>query len=242
VKVRYREETTVLADDIAKVRAHVEATVGMPDEWAKWPGGWPHDIESALIDAVFSARAVYRSEHGHGIYRNIAKWQEARTQTRTVFSLDALIAEIDAAGVATWADMFDNHQLSPGRPADAPCGPTKAATVKEAAGKLREAGINVAADIDSDTATTAKTTLRSVSGIGFATSNYFLMLLGVPGIKPDRMIHRFLKDATGHSFTNAYAAQVLRAVAPHFGVQEHKLDHAIWGYERDQVRRRRRTE
>ena len=60
------------------------------------------------------------------------------------------------------------------------------------------------------------------------------MLLGVPGIKPDRMIHRFLKDAAGHAFTNAYAEQVLRAVAAHFGVQAHELDHAVWWYQRRQ--------
>ena len=81
-----------------------------------------------------------------------------------------------------------------------------------------------------------KYVLRSVSGIGCAIANYFLMLLGVPGIKPDRMIHRFLKEATGHTFTNAYAEQVLRAVAAYFDVQENELDHAIWRYERERAR------
>jgi hypothetical protein len=182
---------------------------------------------------VFSARAIYRSKQGRGISRNIADWQAGRT--RSAFSLAALIAEIDRVGASAWASAFGNLQVSPGRRANAARGQSKAATVREAAGKLREEGINIAAGIDSDTAATAKTTLRSVPGIGYATSNYFLMLLGVPGIKPDRMIHRFLKEATGHAFTNAYAEQVLRAVATQLGVQEHELDHAIWRYETERA-------
>lgn len=223
-----------LAEDIAKVRERVEATIGSaPEQWTKWPGGWQGDIESALIDAVFSARAIYRSKRGRGISHKIADWQAGRAGS--AFSLDGLIAEIDGVGVPAWANAFGNHQLSPNRSAHAPYGRSKAATVREAAGKLREQGINVAADVDSGTVATTKTTLRSVSGVGFATANYFLMLLGVPGIKPDRMIHRFLKDAAGHAFGNTYAVQVLQAVAAHFGVQEHELDHAIWRYESERA-------
>lgn len=222
-------------DDVTGLCEHVRTTIGGdPQQWTRWPGGWPDDIESALIDAVFSARAIYRTEHGRGIYRNVEDWQKKRE--RTAFSLDALIADIDAGGVAVWARSFGNSQVSPGRREDAPCGPSKAATVKESAGKLRGVGINVAADINSDTAATAKTALRSVSGIGFATSNYLLMLLGVPGVKPDRMIHRFLKNATGESFSDARAEQLLRDAAAQFVVQEHVLDHAIWWYQRKQTR------
>lgn len=223
-----------IAEDVAKVREHVEATIGSdPEQWTKWPGGWPDDIESALIDAVFSARAVYRTKHSRGIYRNVDDWQKRRG--RVTFSLDALIAEINAVGVPAWAASFDNSQVSPGRREDAPCGPTKAAAVREAADKLRKEGVNVAGNIDVSTAATVKSTLCSVSGIGYATSNYFLMLLGVPGIKPDRMIHRFLKDAAGRAFSNTYAVGVLRAVAAHSGVPEHELDHAIWRYESERA-------
>lgn len=223
------------ADDIAKVREHVEATIGSdPEHWAMWPGGWPGDIETALIDAVFSARAIYLSKHGRGISRTVADWQAART--RSASSLYALLCEIDAVGVPAWASTFGNLQRSPRRGTEAPNGPSKAAAVREAASKLREAGINIADDIDISTVVTAKGALRSVSGIGYATVSYFLMLLGVPGIKPDRMIHRFLKDATDHAFTNGNAEQVLRAVAAHFGVQDHELDHAIWRYESERAR------
>ncbi|HUZ55931.1 MAG TPA: hypothetical protein VMU94_25815 [Streptosporangiaceae bacterium] len=37
----------------ALVLARVKATIGERDGWARWPGGWPGDIEAALVDAVF---------------------------------------------------------------------------------------------------------------------------------------------------------------------------------------------
>src|SRR6202451_162167 len=107
------------SEDIAKILPHIDAAIGEPHGWGKWPGGWPDDIESALIDAVFSARAVYRTKHGRGIYRNVDDWQKRRE--RVTFSLDALIAEINAVGVPTWAASFGNSQVSPGRREDAPC-------------------------------------------------------------------------------------------------------------------------
>jgi hypothetical protein len=57
------------------------------------------------------------------------------------------------------------------------------------------------------------------------------MLLGAPGVKPDRMVHRFLYDAAGHAFSDPQAENVIKAVAGQLDVQPHVLDHAIWRYE-----------
>jgi len=84
--------------DVTMILAHIEQTIGDRTSWVRWPGGWPGDIESALIDAVFSARAVYHSKHGKGIGRDVVVWRDART--RSHFTLDALLAEIDSVGVA----------------------------------------------------------------------------------------------------------------------------------------------
>jgi hypothetical protein len=110
---------------------------------------------------------------------------------------------------------------------------------RQAAWALRQEGINVASHITAGNAAMVKLALRSVPGIGYATASYFLMLLGAPGVKPDRMIHRFLEDATGHPFTNAHAEQVLRRVAELLGVQPHEVDHAIWSFQRSRARRAR---
>lgn len=226
------------SQDVARVLAHVHATIGEPGSWGKWPGGWPGDIEAALVDAVFSARAVYRSKRGRGIYANVVDWRDARD--RRSWALDALIAEIDAAGVSNWACKFGNLQVSPRRLASAPSGSLKAAAVRQAACVLREHGINEASQIDINNVKDAKLALRSVPGIGYATSNYFLMLLGAPGVKPDRMIHRFLKEATGHAFTDTEAERTTWAAAEQLCVQSHELDHAIWRFESMRAQQRPR--
>jgi hypothetical protein len=224
-------------EDVVKILLHVAATIGHPDNWDKWPGGWPGDIEAALVDAVYSARAVYRSKRGRGIYADVADWRHSRA--RRSYSLDALIEEIDTVGVVTWAHKFGNLQVSPHRPASAPCGRSKAATLRQAACVLRDHGVNTADQIDLSNAESARLALCSVPGIGYATSNYFLMLLGAPGVKPDRMIHRFLLEAAEHSFTNREADRAIHAAAENLGVQPHQLDHAIWRFESGNSAQRR---
>jgi hypothetical protein len=110
----------------------------------------------------------------------------------------------------------------------------KSAPVLEAAINLRALSIDSAAEITDENAAAAKAALRSVQGIGFATTNYFLMLLGRPGVKPDRMIRRFLVDATDQGWTNAQANDLVVAAAAQIGargVAPHELDHAIWSFE-----------
>ncbi|HXJ27262.1 MAG TPA: hypothetical protein VNH17_16235, partial [Streptosporangiaceae bacterium] len=215
-------------NDVEKVTARITSHLGPPSEWW-WPGGWPGDIEAALVDAVFSARAVYRSKNGKGIYANVAAWRAGRD--RTDWSLDELIAEIDGMGVDAWAGNFGNRQHSPTRPPSALGGPSKAATVREAAGALREQGINTATDIGLGNTETAQRVLAAVPGIGRGTANYFLMLLGAAGARPDRMVHRFLRDEAGHAFSDAQAESAVIAAAERLSVQPHVLAHAIWRYE-----------
>ena len=97
-------------NDVEMVTARITSNLGPPREWW-WPGGWPGDIEAALVDAVFSARAVYRSKNGKGIYANVAAWRAGRG--RSAWSLDGLIAEIDGIGLEAWALRFGNRQHSP---------------------------------------------------------------------------------------------------------------------------------
>jgi hypothetical protein len=219
-----------MTTDAAKVMAHIAETVGTsPEGWEQWPGGWPGDIESALVDAVFSARAVYKSTRGRGVYARVVAWQ--RRRSRHDYSLPALIAEIDSVGVRGWADRFGNHQKSPYRPDTAPLGASKVATVREAAEALTRQDVTTAQKISISNASDVWNTLLSVSGLGYATANYFLMLLGATGVKPDRMVKRFLTDATGQAFSDAKAERVTRAAATRLGVEPHELDHAIWSYE-----------
>ena len=60
------------------------------------------------------------------------------------------------------------------------------------------------------------------------TWTYFLMLCGVPGVKADRMIVRYVSEALGRSVDSRTAAVLVGAVADQMPVTRSKLDHAIW--------------
>ena len=215
------------------VLSHIDSTITRkPAVWSKWPGGWSDQIGTALVDAVYSARATYSTKHGRGVLPLLQAWQASAGDSTS--SLVALIKEIEAEGPHPWAVRFGNEQHSPSRSADAPGGPWKSAAVLEAAINLRALSIDSAADITDENAAAVKAALRSVQGIGFATTNYFLILLGRPGVKPDRMIHRFLKKATDHKWSDAQANDLVVAAAAQIGargVAPHELDHAIWSFE-----------
>ncbi len=83
---------------------------------------------------------------------------------------------------------------------------------------------------------------RAVPGQGSGISwRYLLMLTGLPQIKPDRMIRRFVADALQLAQVDpGTAAELLMAVADTTpGVSVRALDHAIWRHQRS-IRRRRR--
>jgi hypothetical protein len=57
------------------------------------------------------------------------------------------------------------------------------------------------------------------------------MLAGRPGVKPDRMIQRFLSETLGRDVSTDDAASWVRSVALTFDINVSALDHAIWKYQ-----------
>ena len=114
---------------------HVIETIGAdPAGWSEWPGGWPDEIGTALVDTIYSARTVYKSKRGRGIHPLITAWRD--DQSASAVSLRLLSREIHERSPASWAKRFGNSQTSPGRPTNAPGGPTKAAAIMQAAETL----------------------------------------------------------------------------------------------------------
>jgi hypothetical protein len=67
------------------------------------------------------------------------------------------------------------------------------------------------------------------------TWHYVQMLAGIPGVKPDRMICRFVADALGlprRSVTTGFALEILMAAATEMGMSPTDLDHAVWQWQR----------
>lgn len=210
----------------------VRRDLGPPSAWAKWGGGWPDDIEAALVDAVFSARVRYTTSRGKGVLHQVRSWANARRRRR--FTTTAQAAKVGKVGPEAWAAAFGNRQRARRRPSEAPDGPTKAAAVLEGAQKLASIGVEEAADVTDTTVDKVKQVMLSVGGVGHATTNYFLMLLGRPGVKPDRMVLRFLAATLGCDVTSFEADWLVTAAASALNVPAHELDHAIWAYQRAQ--------
>jgi hypothetical protein len=191
----------------------------LPADWATWPGGWPGEIEAALLDAVLSIRARYGQKHT-GVRGAVERWRRHRGEM-----LDDLRAVVDC-GPDALQSIIKNGQTLPGRLrlrlADA---------IHQAAAALVAAGVRQAAELDvRDQAHRAA--YLGVPGLGPVTWNYLGMLLGVDGIKADTWILRFMRQALGRPCTPAEADALLRAAAEQPGVKATTLDYAIWNHKR----------
>ena len=68
--------------------------------------------------------------------------------------------------------------------------------------------------------------------LGIAAFQWLRMRLGVNTVKPDVMVHRFVKRITGRSLSDADAIAAIEEAARRLGVRARDLDGAIWESER----------
>jgi hypothetical protein len=153
--------------DVASLVAHVGRQ--LPEAWPTWPGGWPDEIEAALIDAVLSIRANYGSVD-NGVRGAVRRWREHRAVER----LDDLSA-LASIGPEELARVLDNRQVLSG-------GTSKASGIREAATRLVQAGVRHAAQLDPQSPE-HRTAYTGVRGLSNVTYEYLLMLLHHPGVK-----------------------------------------------------------
>jgi hypothetical protein len=198
------------ADVVDRVVAHVRST--LPPPWAVWPGGWPDQIDAALLDAVLSIRAKYGQPH-NGVRGAVRRWQDTREHADDLTVL-ADCTPSDLAGV------IGHQKLSGGK--------LKSQAIIEAATRLIDAGVRHAVDLDPKFKT-HRHAYVGVHGLGAVTWEYFLMLLGRPGVKADRWIIRFVDEAIPEcAHTSETARNLIVAAADRLGVSPTALDHAIW--------------
>jgi hypothetical protein len=67
-----------------------------------------------------------------------------------------------------------------------------------------------------------------VQGFGLSGFQYLRMLFGVPTIKPDVHIRRFVSDAVGRTVTDEEALALMEAAGKHLEWPLSRLDYAIW--------------
>lgn len=205
----------------AQLDAVITAVQRIPEEnFTAYRGGYPGEISSALVDAVFSIRARYHSKTpGRGVLNRVQNFRAAHSDATN--DLAALIA----LGPGPIEDLMGSTVTG---------GQLKAIAVIDAAERYRDAQVNTAEDLEGIEGAEAKKIYTSVSGLGPVTFEYFNMLLGIPGVKTDVMIKRFVAkalDAAGHDNVNAATAEQLIKDAhdkTRRGVNLTYFDHAIW--------------
>lgn len=165
----------------------------------------------------------------------VKRYRDARGGLAATDGLPELLLTFEeCGGVDGWASQIGTgHRTSTRAGA-----PLKAAAIRESAVSLREAGVLTADDLralDPAGLTEAKARWLRVPGQRSGISwRYFLMLAGVPGVKADRMICRFVGAATGlppGDVTPQRAARAVEGAADLLGVSPSVLDHTIWRWQ-----------
>ncbi|GGL98834.1 hypothetical protein [Nakamurella endophytica] len=187
-------------------------------DWAKWPGGWPGEVEVALIDAVLSIRARYGSPDT-GVRGAIGRYRNHSGRSGHLDDLSALAATDPAELAAT---LHNRQKVS---------GTFKADLIVLAAQGLLASGVDHAEDVHGDSADQRRAYTR-IHGLGPVTWEYFTMLLGHPGVKADTWIVRFVQQAIGRSASAGEAAALVKAAAAQLEKESSHLDHAIWSVAR----------
>lgn len=203
--------------EVKKLVERIEADLPR-DQWPTWPGGWKGDIEAAVLDAIFSIRARYGGENT-GVRGVVERWRgsrgEGRDDLRALEAFDGRENEL--------LEILQNRQKLGN-------GQTKASAAVAAAKALLKAGVRSSSDVKGTDE--ERRAWCSVTGLGEVTWSYAQMLLGVPGVKADVMVMRFVGSTLGREVPAAEARDLVLAAARRMDVDATDLDHAIWSWQR----------
>lgn len=225
------------ATGLDRVLARIESVLGDP---AGWPEPTTYEsLALAVVDSVWSIGVRYA-----GVLNVVARYRRLRAETGADADRDTpedLIAVIDrSGGAAGFADAVQNRQRTSSRN-----GILKAEAVLRAATVLRNTRIATPDQMRSarlEDVEALRRGWREVPGQGSGLSlDYFFMLCGMPGVKGDRMIRRFIATALGQenelTVDPATAVELVQGAARHLDVTDRLLDFAIWQHESGQTSR-----
>ncbi len=200
-------------DDLDRVLSHIRATL---TEMFDVPGGWPGNVELALIDTVLSIRARYGVSADTGV-RGAIKRYKAESGRESWDDLEAL-ANVDVA----WLEQVLANRQKTG-------GVSKAQAIVSAADRLARVGVTHSESVDRNSAE-QREAYCGTRGLGPATWQYFLILVGHDYVKPDTLVTRFVERAIGRKSDARTVTHLVTAAAKHLGMPAAALDHSIWRY------------
>lgn len=195
------------------------------EHFSAYGGGWLNEISTALVDAVFSIQAQYRStDPDKGVLNRLQKFRRTEPEARNNLSV------LSSLGSERIREIMGDSKTARRLKADA---------VVEAADRFVAKGIVLAEDFLNAEPERMKRVYTQVHGLGWVTFEYFSMLLGVPGVKTDTMILRFVNNAlkqAGLPAVDEYRARDLIIESRNeleLGETLSHFEHAIWLYESD---------
>lgn len=219
-------------DDAARAMlAAAQALLPSPDRWST-PGGYD-SVGLAIIDSVWSIGVRYQS-----VENVIARYRAERLAAGGDPEADRpgdVRRFIEASGGPEgFAARIGNRQRT-----STTNGVLKAEAVLDEARILEAEGVRVPADLTGASRERLDHLQRRWSTVTGQRSGVswraFAMLVGLPEVKPDRMIRRFAADALGRPNASAVGVDEARdlviATAALLGVSPRDLDYAIWAYQ-----------
>jgi hypothetical protein len=220
-------------DAVARVEPLVSAcreTLPPSSEWETFKG-YEDGIALAVMDAIWAMIARYAITCG--VIERYRRYRAARGADARKDGIPELLATFEELG---GVDAFIDEIGTRNRVSTKPDAARKGEAVFLAAQTLRDLGVQTADEFRTAVASVRSQELQDAwralpgqrSGISW---RYLRMLLGLPDVKPDRMIVRFVTSALRldeSALTSDETAALVVAAAQQLGVREQDLDHAIW--------------
>lgn len=218
---------TVTQAEIDTLVAYCNAHLGDPQLWIT-PDGYPNSLALCIIDAIYSTGSHYTS-----VVNAIRRYQAAHGRHDGARAL--LESITSAGGPRAWAtNVMENVKPAHTRPG----APLKADIIEQAAELMIGLEIDTVDDLvarvaahpdDNPVHTGWKQLPSQSSGV---TYNYLLILAGLPSVKPDRMVLRFLAtalgDQPGQAVSTQKATELITRTAEQLSVSSSALDHIAW--------------
>ncbi|NDK32441.1 hypothetical protein [Nesterenkonia haasae] len=203
------------------------------EDFVDAPAGWPDEISTALLDAVYSAQQRYHSNTpGAGVYNRVLAFRQefSKRDSELLNDLSRLVT-VEESEIRS---IMGNNVVSDGKSTP------KSVAVRHAAARLLKISVGRASDLHDAKPEDVKKAYTGVPGLGWITHEYFLMLLGQPGIKADVMITRFVNHALStqglgpvHAHEASWIIKTIHAETDAArGVGLGHFDHILWRWQR----------